>query len=139
MLFGFDISSMSGVFGMEVFKKYFHDPDSNLRGGITASMPFGSLFGALMSSFLADRLSRRTALQIGGLIFMVGSTLQCSAQNVGHLIVGRIIAGISIGICSSVVPIYQSEIAPKSIRGRVVSLQQWAITWLVYICLSLSC
>jgi MFS family permease len=131
MLFGFDISSMSGVFGMEVFKSYFHKPSDNLRGIITASMPLGSLFGALVSSFLADRLSRRTALQIGGLIFMLGATLQCSAQNVGHLMVGRVIAGISIGICSSIVPVYQSEIAPKSIRGRVVSLQQWAITWFV--------
>jgi len=27
------------------------------------------------------------------------------------------------------VPVYQAEIAPKEIRGRVVSLQQWAITW----------
>lgn len=36
---------------------------------------------------------------------------------------------MSIGIASSVVPIYQSEIAPREIRGRVVSLQQWAITW----------
>lgn len=26
-------------------------------------------------------------------------------------------------------PVYQAEIAPKEIRGRVVSLQQWAITW----------
>jgi len=26
-------------------------------------------------------------------------------------------------------PIYQAEIAPKEIRGRIVSLQQWAITW----------
>jgi MFS family permease len=25
--------------------------------------------------------------------------------------------------------VYMSEIAPKEIRGRVVSLQQWAITW----------
>jgi MFS family permease len=131
MLFGFDISSMSGMFAMEGFKQYFHEPSDNMRGTITASMPFGSLFGSLMSSFLADRLSRRTALQIGGLVFMLGATLQCSAQNVGHLVVGRIIAGISIGICSAVVPIYQSEIAPKSIRGRVVSLQQWAITWFV--------
>lgn len=38
-------------------------------------------------------------------------------------------AGLSIGIASSIVPVYQSEIAPKEIRGRVVSLQQWAITW----------
>ena len=33
------------------------------------------------------------------------------------------------GIASAIVPVYQAEIAPKEIRGRVVSLQQWAITW----------
>jgi MFS family permease len=131
MLFGFDISSMSGVFGMQGFKQYFHDPGDVLRGFITASMPFGSFFGSISSSFIADRFSRRTALQIGGLIFMFGAALQCSAQNVPHLMVGRVISGVSIGICSAVVPVYQSEIAPKAIRGRVVSLQQWAITWFV--------
>ena len=26
-------------------------------------------------------------------------------------------------------PVYQSEIAPREIRGRMVALQQWAITW----------
>jgi MFS family permease len=131
MLFGFDISSMSGMFAMEGFKQYFHKPDANIQGAITASMPLGSFVGSLVSSFLADRLSRRTALQVGGLIFMVGAALQCSAQNIGHLVVGRLIAGVAIGICSAIVPIYQSEIAPKSIRGRVVSLEQWAITWYV--------
>ncbi|XXG96011.1 high affinity glucose transporter [Hypoxylon texense] len=49
------------------------------------------------------------------------------------LCAGRVVAGLGIGIASSVVPIYQSEIAPKEIRGRVVSLQQWAITWGVLI------
>ena len=41
------------------------------------------------------------------------------------LVVGRIISGISIGLIIAVVPIYQSEITPPAIRGRMVSLQQW--------------
>ena len=45
------------------------------------------------------------------------------------LVIGRIVAGFCVGIASSIVPVYQAEIAPKEIRGRVVSLQQWAITW----------
>jgi MFS family permease len=45
------------------------------------------------------------------------------------LVVGRVIAGLCVGIASSICPVYQAEIAPKEIRGRVVSLQQWAITW----------
>lgn len=45
------------------------------------------------------------------------------------LIVGRVINGFCVGICSAQVPVYISEIAPPSKRGRLVSMQQWAITW----------
>ena len=45
------------------------------------------------------------------------------------LIVGRIINGFSVGICSAQVPVYISELALPSKRGRLVGLQQWAITW----------
>ena len=45
------------------------------------------------------------------------------------LVVGRIINGFSVGICSAQVPVYISEIAPPSKRGRLVGFQQWAITW----------
>lgn len=47
------------------------------------------------------------------------------------LVAGRVIAGLSVSLASSIVPIYQAEIAPKEIRGRIVSMQQWAITWSV--------
>ncbi|KAI1423466.1 general substrate transporter [Xylaria sp. FL1777] len=128
-LFGFDISSMSGVLGTEAYKNYFDNPVSYRQGGITASMPAGSLVGSLVSSFVADRFSRKVALQVSCVLWIIGSIIQCAAQNVGMLCAGRIIAGLCVGIASSVVPVYQSEIAPKEIRGRVVSLQQWAITW----------
>ncbi|KAJ4303900.1 high affinity glucose transporter [Collariella sp. IMI 366227] len=104
-LFGFDISSMSGVLGTQAYKRYFNNPVSYAQGGITASMPAGSLAACFFSSYLADRFSRKIALQISS------------------------VCGLCIGIASSIVPVYQSEIAPKEIRGRVVSLQQWAITW----------
>jgi MFS family permease len=54
-----------------------------------------------------------------------------ASNGVALLCFGRVVCGLAIGIASSVVPVYQSEIAPKEIRGRVVSLQQWAITWYV--------
>ncbi|KAI1760652.1 general substrate transporter [Hypoxylon sp. FL1150] len=128
-LFGFDISSMSGVIATAAYKRYFDSPISYHQGGITASMPAGSFIGSLASSFIADKFSRRVALQIACVLWIIGSVIQCAAQNVAMLCAGRIIAGLCVGIASSIVPIYQSEIAPKEIRGRVVSLQQWAITW----------
>lgn len=45
------------------------------------------------------------------------------------LIVGRFINGFSVGICSAQVPVYITEVVPPSLRGRLVGLQQWAITW----------
>jgi MFS family permease len=52
-----------------------------------------------------------------------------ASNGIALLVVGRVIAGLCIGIASAMVPVYQAEIAPKEIRGRVISLQQWAITW----------
>lgn len=45
------------------------------------------------------------------------------------LAVGRIVNGLSVGICSAQVPVYISEISQPSMRGRLVGFQQWAITW----------
>ncbi|KAL1910699.1 high affinity glucose transporter [Sporothrix stenoceras] len=127
-LFGFDISSMSGVLGTQAYKRYFGNPLSYRQGAITASMPAGSLAGSLLSSFIADRFSRKAAIQFSCLLWILGSIIQCASVNIGMLCAGRVIAGLCVGIASSIVPVYQSEIAPKEIRGRVVSLQQWAIT-----------
>lgn len=52
-----------------------------------------------------------------------------ASNGIALLVVGRVIAGLCIGIASAMVPVYQAEVAPKEIRGRVISLQQWAITW----------
>jgi MFS family permease len=45
------------------------------------------------------------------------------------LVVGRFINGLAVGICSAQIPVYVSELAPPSKRGRLVGCQQWAITW----------
>jgi sugar porter (SP) family MFS transporter len=50
-------------------------------------------------------------------------------KNRAMLIVGRVISGLSIGLASATVPLYQAEITAPSIRGRLISLQQWSITW----------
>ncbi|KAF9954726.1 hypothetical protein BGZ72_004334 [Mortierella alpina] len=129
MLFGFDISSMSGVVGTARYQEYFKKPSSSLQGGIVASMAAGSFLGALLAGPLGDRISRKRTIMLAASIWIVGSVIQCASVNVGMLIVGRIVNGIAVGLASMIVPVYQSEIAPKNIRGRIVSLQQWAITW----------
>ncbi|KAH0421013.1 hypothetical protein CcaCcLH18_13676 [Colletotrichum camelliae] len=129
MLFGFDISSMSAWIGSEAYMEFFNHPSSTMQGGITASMSGGSLVGALVAGFLADALGRRGALKIASVIWIIGAVLQCSSQNVAHLIVGRIVSGLAIGITSSQCCVYLAELAPSRIRGRIVGIQQWSIEW----------
>ena len=104
-------------------------PRASVQGGITASMPGGSFVGALLSGFLSDILGRKRAIQAGAVIWCIGSILVCASQDIAMLVVGRFINGLSVGICSAQVPVYISELAPPSKRGRVVGTQQWAITW----------
>lgn len=92
-------------------------------------MSAGSFVGALAAGVLADRLGRRKALMIACVFWVIGAAVQCSAQSVGHLIGGRIISGLAVGITSSQVLVYLAELAPSDIRGRVVGIQQWSIEW----------
>ncbi|TFK84277.1 general substrate transporter [Polyporus arcularius HHB13444] len=128
-LFGLDISSMSGVLSNDAYKNTFGNPSSNAQGAIVAAMPAGSFVGALAVSKLADLIGRKRTIIISGWIWVIGSILQCAAVNRGMLVVGRIISGLSVGIASAIVPLYQSEITEPRIRGRLVSMQQWSITW----------
>ncbi|KAI9926322.1 hypothetical protein ASPWEDRAFT_45615 [Aspergillus wentii DTO 134E9] len=143
-LFGFDISSMSAQLSENSYKCYFNQgpsgppfddssdcsgPRSLVQGGITAAMPAGSWLGALVSGILSDYAGRRPSIMIGCAIWMIGSTIMCASQNIGMLVVGRVINGFAVGIESAQVPVYISELSPPSKRGRFVGLQQWAITW----------
>ncbi|CAJ2502532.1 Uu.00g099260.m01.CDS01 [Anthostomella pinea] len=149
-LFGFDISSMSAIIATQPYKCQFNaqvslplpstkgnnpvtgqcqGPDDVLQGGIVAAMPGGSWLGALVSGFLSDHFGRKTTIQIGAVIWVIGSILVCASQDIPMLIVGRVINGLSVGICSAQVPVYISELSPPSKRGRLIGMQQWAITW----------
>ncbi|KAI8052608.1 general substrate transporter [Gilbertella persicaria] len=128
-MFGFDIGSNSGVIGTNQYQEYFNHPDSLLQGGINGALSAGCFVGALIAGYPADRFSRKFTLIGASMLFIVGSVFQAAANGVPLLCVGRVLNGISVGITSMVVPLYQSEIAPKEIRGRIVAVQQWSITW----------
>ncbi|KZT00339.1 general substrate transporter [Laetiporus sulphureus 93-53] len=108
-LFGLDISSMSGVLNNPAYEDTFGHPDSSHQGAIVAAMPGTSFIGALAVSKLADN----------GWIWVIGSILQCAAVDRGMLVMGRVVSGLAVGIASTIVPIYQSEITAPAIRGRL--------------------
>lgn len=51
-----------------------------------------------------------------------------AAKNIGMLVVGCVINGLSVGIESAQVPVYIAEISPPSKRGRFIGMQQWVLS-----------
>jgi SP family galactose:H+ symporter-like MFS transporter len=77
---------------------------------------------------LADRWGRRRLLIITASVFGIGAIGAALSPDTAWLIVARILAGAAIGVASFVAPLYISEIAPVAIRGRLVSVNQVALT-----------
>ncbi|KAK9482911.1 general substrate transporter [Lipomyces starkeyi] len=127
-LFGLDIASISGVVGTDQYKKFYGNPLGTTQGSITGAMAAGSLVGALSSSFLGDKFSRKVSIQIGAVFWCIGATIQSASNGVAMLIAGRAIAGLCVGLTSALVPIYQTEIAPRKFRGRSVGIITIAVT-----------
>ncbi|KAJ9052105.1 hypothetical protein DSO57_1026126 [Entomophthora muscae] len=143
LLFGYDVGVISGVLGDPNFKKVFAPLDSLRMGLITSFLVLGCFIGALISGWSTDKLGRRSSIMASSLVFTLGALLQTFSGGLGVMIVGRIIAGLAVGILSMAVPLYQCEVSEPSVRGRLMSLQQWAITigiavsfWINYLCSS---
>lgn len=54
--------------------------------------------------------------------------LQVASTAVGLLVAGRLIAGFGVGFVSAIIILYMSEVAPKAVRGAIVSGYQFFIT-----------
>ena len=62
------------------------------------------------------------------IIFGLGAVGAALASDTAWLIAARVVSGAAIGIVSFVSPLYISEIAPVEVRGKLVSINQVALT-----------
>ncbi|KAI6707992.1 hypothetical protein PZA11_004284 [Diplocarpon coronariae] len=139
LLFGYDTGTISGILAMRAFRDQFstgyidpHDDSKNVSPAqsslIVAILSAGTFFGALLAAPMGDRLGRRISLIIAVAIFSLGVLLQTVAMTITLLVLGRFFAGLGVGVVSVLVPLYQSEMAPKWVRGTLVCAYQLAIT-----------
>ncbi|USW46721.1 Putative major facilitator, sugar transporter, major facilitator superfamily [Septoria linicola] len=127
VLFGYDLGVIGGVVASDAFRNNFNDPSTNEIGAVVSVFTGGAFFGAAFAGPSGDYFGRRLTIMIGAIIFILGSALQTSAQNLGYLYSGRAIAGIGVGFLVMIVPLYQAEITHPTTRGRLTGLQQFMI------------
>ncbi|KNG49165.1 sugar transporter stl1 [Stemphylium lycopersici] len=123
MLIGYDNGLMGGLVGAPAFNKTFDSPSSDMIGTIVAIFEIGCFLGAMGTAVVGEKLGRRKSIAIGAVVSVIGAVLQASAFGRAHLIVGRIVSGVGLGIINSTVPVLQAEFSPKASRGIYVCAQ----------------
>ena len=141
IFFGYDSGYISGVQGMPYLITLYTGlppPPATSKADftlpawqkslITSILSAGTFFGALIAGDLADFFGRRTTIIAGCGIFLVGVILQVASTTYGLLVAGRLIAGFGVGFVSAIIILYMSEVAPRKVRGAIVSGYQFCIT-----------
>ena len=125
LLFGYDWVVIGGA--RQFYEVYFQLTSAGLVGWANSCALVGCLLGSLAAGTLADRYGRRRILLFSAALFAVSSALTGWAWSFPDFIFWRILGGVAIGLSSNVSPLYIAEISPAANRGRLVSLNQFAI------------
>lgn len=124
--YGFSLAVIGSVLGLESFLSYFElNSDSSrstsITGATSALFAAGCAVGALLTTFLADRLGRMKTIQWTCVLCIVSSAVQGGSVHIAMFLVGRFFNGVGVGLMLALVPLYQCEIAPADVRGQMVS------------------
>ncbi len=125
LLFGYDTGVISGAL-------LTMPEDLGLSGLQTATVVTilllpGAALGALIGGRLADRLGRRMALLLCGVIFLVGALGCALSPGFGLLVLFRFLLGLGVGAAAVICPVYLAEMAPKNARARMVTINELMI------------
>ena len=90
---------------------------------MVAILEIGAFVSSLMVGRVGDIIGRRRTIFYGSCIFLVGGMLQTVATSMFIMMAGRLIAGFGVGMLSTIVPIYQSEISPPHNRGKLACIE----------------
>src|SRR5437773_3442233 len=125
LLFGYDTGVISGAL---IFIKREFGLTTVAEEIVVSGVLLGATLGAIVGGKAADLFGRRRVLLVTAAIFGIGALASAVAPSPPVLIVSRVVLGLAIGLASTNVPVYLSEVAPPHARGWIVSLFQLAVT-----------
>ncbi|KAM3420410.1 hypothetical protein BST61_g3684 [Cercospora zeina] len=142
-IFGYDTGQISGFLEMPDFLRRFGNVGDSpstyaftdaVSGTIVGLLSIGTMFGALCSAPVADKFGRKVCIVFWNIMFCVGVVVQMTAEYKWYQVaLGRWVAGLGVGGLSVLTPMYQSETAPRYIRGAMVGCYQLFITLGIFV------
>jgi len=126
LLFGYDWVVIGGA--KPFYEQFFHIAQNpSLQGLAMSSALVGCILGTVISGFLAGRFGRKKLLILAALLFLISAAGTGGSKYFSIFIAYRILGGMGIGLASNLSPVYIAEVAPASMRGRFVALNQLTI------------
>ena len=126
LLFGYDWVVIGGA--KPFYEAYFGIGSSPSDQGLAMTVALiGCMFGALTVGWLADRMGRKKLLTVSSVVFLLSALATGAVHSFSMFLIARFFGGVGIGLASGLSPMYIAEVAPASIRGRMVSLNQMMI------------
>ncbi|WP_028934373.1 sugar porter family MFS transporter [Pseudonocardia spinosispora] len=123
-LFGYDTAVINGA--VKAVGDFFH-ASAFMLGLAVAIALIGAAIGAWFAGGLADRFGRIPVMLVAAAMFLVSALGSGFAFTIYDLAFWRLIGGAGVGAASVIAPAYIAEISPARLRGRLGSLQQFAI------------
>jgi SP family xylose:H+ symportor-like MFS transporter len=124
LLFGYDTAVISGAIG---YMSRFFGMTPALEGWTSSCVLLGCAVGAGCAGVVSDTIGRKKALMIAALCFFASALGTSLAPTLGVFVAFRILGGLGIGSASIISPMYIAEISPARIRGKMVTVNQFAI------------
>ncbi|KAH7125711.1 hypothetical protein B0J11DRAFT_568449 [Dendryphion nanum] len=120
LLFGYEQGVFGGIMVGAPFLAFFDNPSPATLGFVTSIYDLGCFAGAIISSFVGERLGRRWMLLISTVIMTIGIVIQTFAADMTWLVWGRFIAGIGNGGNTATAPVWHVECSKSEEKGRAV-------------------
>jgi MFS transporter, SP family, xylose:H+ symportor len=124
LLFGYDTAVISGAIG---FLRTHFRLDTVQMGWAASSALVGCIAGAAGAGALSDRFGRKKMLVVSAILFAISGIGCALPRTIFEFNIYRIIGGVGVGFASMLSPLYIAEVAPARMRGRLVSVNQFAI------------
>ncbi|KAK3915004.1 Facilitated trehalose transporter Tret1 [Frankliniella fusca] len=105
----------------------FKDPQDPVLSWIASSLPLGAFFGCMVAGMAANRLGRQRTLLLMSVPLLAAWGFMLASDSVACLLVGRLLAGLAVGVVSVSAGMYVSEVAEASVRGTLGSFFQLQI------------
>lgn len=126
-LFGFDTAVISGA--DQPLQALWQTSDLFHGTFVMSAALWGTVIGALTGNWPCERFGRKMLLVAIGVLYLASALGSALAPDPYSFCFWRFIGGLGVGVSSIAAPAYISEIAPASLRGRLVALYQFQIVF----------